>query len=299
MLERHIEWLAKRYSLVSLDEIGAHLQSPRGFRKPPAAITFDDGYRDVYYHGFPVLKRMGIPAAVFVVTGIVGTGLPQIFDRLYLSLRHLHSRGIHVARVVNGVSRTMGIDLPFIRSDRGGDEAFRIMRILIDTLSRGQTEKLLEALESGLNLSSQVIDELKPLDWDMIRSMVREGMTIGSHTKSHMLLTSESPETARIELNESRRTLESKLGRTTQHLAYPDGRFNPAVVEAAHSAGYRYAYGICRARDERFPLLTIPRKVMWELSCLDALNRFSPAVMNCHANWAFQRRDCSAHDHYA
>ena len=31
MLERHIDWLAKRYSIVSLDEIGAHLESPRKF----------------------------------------------------------------------------------------------------------------------------------------------------------------------------------------------------------------------------------------------------------------------------
>src|SRR5438067_519489 len=84
MLEKHIDWLAKRFSIVSLDDIGLHLAADRPFRRPAAAITFDDGYSDVYEYAYPLLKRKGIPAAVFVVTGLVGTGKPQIFDRLYL-----------------------------------------------------------------------------------------------------------------------------------------------------------------------------------------------------------------------
>src|SRR4029453_16292083 len=36
MLERHIEWLAKRYSIVPLDEIGSYLESPRRLARPPA-----------------------------------------------------------------------------------------------------------------------------------------------------------------------------------------------------------------------------------------------------------------------
>ena len=89
MLERHIEWLAKRFAFASLDEIALHLEADRPFRRPVTAITFDDGYSDVYYHAYPLLQRKGIPAAVFVVTGLIGTGRPQIFDRFYLMLQLL------------------------------------------------------------------------------------------------------------------------------------------------------------------------------------------------------------------
>src|SRR5579862_847058 len=93
MLERQIDWLARHCEIMSLDEIGARLESGRPFDKPAAAVTFDDGYSDVYHYAYPLLKRKGIPAAFFVVTGLVGTGRPQLFDRLYRLLQTLQSRG--------------------------------------------------------------------------------------------------------------------------------------------------------------------------------------------------------------
>jgi peptidoglycan/xylan/chitin deacetylase (PgdA/CDA1 family) len=35
------------------------------------ALTFDDGYRDVLEHGFPVLRELGFPSTTFVVPGAI------------------------------------------------------------------------------------------------------------------------------------------------------------------------------------------------------------------------------------
>src|SRR5262245_15321933 len=72
MFECHLECLGRTFDFVSLDEIGERMARDLPFEKPVAAITFDDGYRDVYDQALPVLERKGIPAAMFVVTDLVG-----------------------------------------------------------------------------------------------------------------------------------------------------------------------------------------------------------------------------------
>jgi peptidoglycan/xylan/chitin deacetylase (PgdA/CDA1 family) len=164
-------------------------------------------------------------------------------------------------------------------------------------LPQDQIELELAALEENVVVRRDQLEEIAPLTWEMIEKMHADGITIGSHTMSHRLLTSETLDTARSELMGSKRMLEERLNCPIIHFAYPDGRFNQSVVQAVKAAGYRYAYGICRSRDQDLPLLTIPRKVLWERSCLNMLGRFSPAVMNCHVHWVFDRNNRCEHDH--
>jgi len=288
MLERHIDWLARRFSIMSLDEIGSHLRAGRPFRRPAAAITFDDGYADVYEYGVPLLRRKGVPAAVFVVTDLVGTDQPQVFDRLYLLLSLLRQHRLPLAPSVQKAMHSMGVE---------SEDTFEIMTHLLKGFPREKVELMISELEGMVPFDRSVMQEFKPLTWEMVETMHRNGITIGSHTKSHTLLSSEKLETAKQELAESKAVLESKLKAKINHFAYPDGRYNPAVVEAVNSSGYQFAYSICHMRDARRPLLTIPRKVLWERACINAWGRFSPSVMTCHANGVFDPDDRCDHDH--
>ncbi|HYF93385.1 MAG TPA: polysaccharide deacetylase family protein [Symbiobacteriaceae bacterium] len=67
-----MEWLEKSgYQVVSLDTLADRLLTGGGLPDNWVCITFDDGYADNYVHAFPVLKRHGFPATVFLVTGEV------------------------------------------------------------------------------------------------------------------------------------------------------------------------------------------------------------------------------------
>jgi peptidoglycan/xylan/chitin deacetylase (PgdA/CDA1 family) len=171
------------------------------------------------------------------------------------------------------------------------------MTHVLTGIPQWEVRKIISTLEKRVPIQSTVWDEMVPMTWEMISEMHRHGFTIGSHTKSHTLLPYESSETIASELKESRRALELHLKTRIAHFAYPDGRFNPAVIKAVHKAGYKYAYTICRSRDIQSPLLTIPRKVLWERSCINALGRFSPAIMKCQSQWVFDSGGSCEHDH--
>lgn len=59
------------------------------------AITFDDGYEDNYTAAFPVLKKFGFSATIFVTTGLVGTRDRRGMERLSAQeIRELAASGL-------------------------------------------------------------------------------------------------------------------------------------------------------------------------------------------------------------
>jgi peptidoglycan/xylan/chitin deacetylase (PgdA/CDA1 family) len=258
-------------------------------------VTFDDGYRDVYEHAFPLLKRKGIPAAVFVVTDLVGTPRLQRHDRVHLAVGRVldgAGAGDHLVRILSG----LGLQRPGQEDVDGRSGAFAAVRVLLETLSAAELERVLEALGDG---GAELADhpELWPLTWEMVAEMNGAGITIGSHTRSHYLLAQESRERARQQLSASRAVLENRLGATVRHFAYPDGSFNGAVVEEVAAAGYRYGYTTCRHRDLRHPLLTVPRRMLWENASRGRTGHFSAAVMQCEVRGVFDFANRCRQDH--
>ncbi len=59
------------YATITPDDLRAALDGGHLPAKP-VLITFDDGYRNQYDHAYPVLKRLGLKATFFIVSGYVG-----------------------------------------------------------------------------------------------------------------------------------------------------------------------------------------------------------------------------------
>jgi peptidoglycan/xylan/chitin deacetylase (PgdA/CDA1 family) len=299
MLARHLEWLARRFDLVALDDLGSILGrgTGRGRGKPPAAVTFDDGYADFYDHAFPLLKRMGIPSAIFVVTDLVGTARMQVHDRLFLVLRRLMAeprfRRGHLERFLIDAglepSKIAGIR-------RGLSEPVSATPAILESLPADGVDRVIAAAGGDPEMDRRSRAPYESLTWGMVIEMSRAGVTIGSHSRSHLIMTNADIQSARLESVGSRLALESRLGMDVRHFAYPAGRFDPEAVRAVAEGGYRFAYTTCRHRDRSQPLLTIPRTVFWERTCLDAFDRFSPAMMSCQVHRVFDLGRVCPHD---
>ncbi|OLD69749.1 MAG: hypothetical protein AUI45_06735 [Acidobacteria bacterium 13_1_40CM_2_56_11] len=164
-LERHLDWLGQRYRFLSLDELGARLESGEPFDKPVAAITFDDGYRDVYDHAFPLLKRKGIPSAVFVVTDLIGTSRLQIYDKLYLLLARAFSTWRSVPCDLARLLHSVGISLPGLEMGEvkplryPARDPYTAMRILFTALPQAELYRVIEALETEVEIDESALKE--------------------------------------------------------------------------------------------------------------------------------------------
>ncbi len=275
MLERHLDWIGRRYRFVDLNELGARLE--RGESGDSlAAITFDDGYRDFYTHALPLLQRKGIPAGLFVVTDHVGTQRIQAHDKLYLLLARRHGRSL--PRICNGVP------LP----DTSSMNPFQATRALLERQSLAALQQLMNHLEGEDPISEADLAPSYSVTWEMLDRIQRVGVIVGSHTKTHPLLANESADRVMEEAAGSRAELEARLRTDVQHFAYPSGVFNTTSVNAVAAAGYRFAYTTCTHRSTQYPLLTVPRGLLWENACLDGNRAFSGAIMRCQVQRAFE-----------
>jgi peptidoglycan/xylan/chitin deacetylase (PgdA/CDA1 family) len=75
-----MRFLAEHREVVTLQEGVLRASSPlRPLRRDLVAITFDDGYREVYTRAWPVVREFGLPATLFLATGFVeGTEPPPL-----------------------------------------------------------------------------------------------------------------------------------------------------------------------------------------------------------------------------
>jgi len=295
MLEEQLDWIGSRYRFVTLDELGRELEAGGNGPRPPAAVTFDDGYRDVHDLAMPVLERKGIPAAVFVVTDVIERGGPQIHDRLYMLICRAFTRWPDPGRALAELLAAVGISAAVVAP--AVVDPLATVVALLRGLSRGDVDRIAEAIEAEVGGDRAAMDGMRPLTWQMLDEMARAGMVIGSHTRTHAWLTRERADEVIEEARGSREEIERRLGVPVRHFAYPDGRFDAATVESVADAGYRFGYPTCTHRDLRHPLLTVPRRMLWEHSCVDAINRFSAAVMSCNVRGVWSLMNGCGQEH--
>lgn len=71
--DRQMKWLHDNgYQAVTLDALYAEIEKGKPFPEKQVAVTFDDGYADAYTTAFPILKKYGFKATIFMIAGDVG-----------------------------------------------------------------------------------------------------------------------------------------------------------------------------------------------------------------------------------
>lgn len=235
-----LEFLSKHYRFVTLQQVIRALDRGEPLPVRAALITFDDGLKNNYSVAYPVLKEMGIPAAIFLTVNMIGGGEMFWFDELYLLIRE-------------GVALGVALELPgpeAQRHYRAGDVWKSYYACVEDAkrCGREQRQRLLEDLRSRVPLERERhLDDFGLLDWDQVREMERSGLIgFGVHTATHRILSELKEHELAEEVMAPRKRFVEELGGEAESFCFPNGRsgvdFYPSHQEYLRCRGYICAF---------------------------------------------------------
>ena len=71
-LENQFQYLKdKKYNVISMENLKNFFDGTEKLPDKPVLLTFDDGYKDNYVYMYPILKKFGYKATIFIPTGLL------------------------------------------------------------------------------------------------------------------------------------------------------------------------------------------------------------------------------------
>lgn len=113
--ERQMAYLkVQGYVSITPDQLADHLENKATLPERALLITFDDGYADNYVHAYPILKKYGFTATIFVVTDYLSR-FPQYLT--WEQAREMKRDGFFIASHTMQHKVLTGLDAEALRAE--------------------------------------------------------------------------------------------------------------------------------------------------------------------------------------
>lgn len=240
-----LQFLGRRYTFVSYDEFSKHIYT-RSNKKNLLHITFDDGHKSFYENAYTVLKKMNIPATLFVSASAIQEEKNFWFQRI-----RPFDKVKWKEHVVSKTSHMFSGDI-------SGFSAHAIMKSL-------PIEKMHEIIESFEKANDLLPAPYINVNVDELVEMHESGIIeIGAHTLNHPILANETDDNSRNEIMASVDSLNKLLSYQTRCFAYPNGLpehdFEKREMQTLKDAGIEIAFSTePDFVSARFNKMSIPR----------------------------------------
>ncbi|MGL4942507.1 MAG: polysaccharide deacetylase family protein [Thermoguttaceae bacterium] len=223
--EQQLAFLKREWLPITLADLLAVLRGESPLPERAVLVTFDDGFKNNFTLAAPLLKKYAVPATIFLTTGLIGTD-GMLWTQEVVE-RHRHLTANFNTKPTATLKRLPNAErLAYLEQLRSES------RLVIDT----HWQRELYAL----------------MNWDDVRVLSQFGIDVGSHSVSHPILASLTPEDLEREVVESRATIERETGTSCLAIAYPNGGesdFNAAVIEACLRCGYQAGFNLSGRRN--------------------------------------------------
>jgi len=278
--ENQIRYLKKNYNIVSLDLMVEKMRNAETPSQEDIAITFDDGYKDNYDNAYPILKRYNVPATIFLTTDYVGTNKLLWWDKLIFILSRLNPEEFKNILLRNEIfpERVKYMVKECVKKIKM--ERISLLINELKNLGNPKRGEILNYLEKncsdriGFNSINRTF-----MSWDEIKEMCNNGVSFGSHTHTHLVLTEIGYEKAKEEIVKSKLIIEEAIGKKVYAFAYPDGCLNDEIKNIVKESGYSYAVQTFREKtNKENDLFSIRRKMTKECHSKSIFSKFSKSL---------------------
>jgi peptidoglycan/xylan/chitin deacetylase (PgdA/CDA1 family) len=226
-----LQFLKKRFPIVSFEDDWSNV------REASVAITFDDGYADNLLEALPILEETGVPATFFVSTGVIGTDQEfwwHEMERILLGERAFPERfELDDTRF----GRTWPTGTLAERNTLYDELLLRMKEV--DALKR---EHWLMQLRHWAGVGEEWREINRAMTVGELQRLCQSRLsTVGAHAITHTPLSSLSIAEQRKEIEESKKQLESWLGREVPVFSYPFGQrcdYTQETAELCKKAGF-------------------------------------------------------------
>jgi peptidoglycan/xylan/chitin deacetylase (PgdA/CDA1 family) len=218
--KREIPYFKRNFQILSMDEVVSHMKLGKGFRRPSMAITFDDGYLDNYTLAYPILKKHRVPATIYLTTGFIGTPDKIWTEQIGLALLETKKDYFNCSSILE--DKTISIKTKG-EKEQAYSKISKALKLRPDDERRELLQKLLERLEVNEKLGRH-FGERVMLNWDEVQEMRKDGITIGSHSHTHPILSRMPIQKAKDEILNSKKVVEKNVNIEVKHFSFPNGR---------------------------------------------------------------------------
>jgi peptidoglycan/xylan/chitin deacetylase (PgdA/CDA1 family) len=201
-------------------------------------VTFDDGWLDNYTHALPVLKNYDVPATVFLPTSFIGTDewfWPEKVGWLYqrFAQRAVGAQQRIVFALRNQHVWIQGGEAALLHRD--SDAVVEWCKTLVPAQIDAFVSGWAAALEVGLPSDRRVVN------WDEVRAMSEAGLSFGSHSVTHTILTKLHADDVMREAVDSWSALTQQPIHSVPIFCYPNGDWSEEIGRCVKAAGYQAA----------------------------------------------------------
>lgn len=210
--EEQMQFVRKHYQVLSIIDVLLTLAARQPFQSNALLVTFDDGYHDFWDTAWPILKKMDIPALMFLPTAFMESNRTLFWwDQLYQAIfktkkNHLNLPGRTDISLADKAQRW---------------RVFNQLKEQISMIEHRRGMQLVNCILQQLEIEPETCDFL--LSWPEARSLHQQGCCLAGHTRDHAILSHLPVEAARRQITDAQQDIRREIGETLPVTAYPSG----------------------------------------------------------------------------